>query len=93
MNLRLLPLVIGIALCISRGGHSADPPQRSEWDQAKAEDLVNSVLRIEATGEPWDRIPWIEDPDKAAKRAIKENKPILVYFYLKKNVGPAAAPG
>ena len=35
---------------------------------------------------------WQTDPEKASALAQKDQKPIFVYFFLKRNVGPAAAP-
>jgi hypothetical protein len=66
---------------------------RPDWDQKKAVQRVEKVLEREASGErPWDRIPWMSDAAAAAARARRENRPIFVFFFLKKNVGPAAAP-
>ena len=65
---------------------------RPEWDQKKAVETVRGVLEIEKGGRPWDKIEWVEDADQAVERAQKEKKPIFVYFFLKKKVGPANAP-
>ncbi len=85
---RMLALMTG-ALFLA----SSIQAQERVWDQKKAEKLVKGVLAKEKTGQPWDTIPWMTNADKAAARAKKENKPIFLYFYLKKPVGPKAAPG
>jgi hypothetical protein len=67
--------------------------QRPAWDQKAAEAKVRGLLAIEnGQTRPWDRIAWETDPNAAALRAQRENKPLFVFFYLKKNVGPADAP-
>jgi hypothetical protein len=66
--------------------------QRSAWEQSRAVEMVQRVLRIEESGRPWDKIVWVTDPEEAATRAKREGKPIFVYFYLKKDVGPPEAP-
>ena len=70
-----------------------DPVKRPDWDQKKAVEKLKDVLALEEKGQlPWDEIAWLTDPAAAAARAKTEQKPIFVYFFLKKNVGPAAAP-
>jgi hypothetical protein len=70
-----------------------EPTKRPDWDQKQAVKKVKEVLAVEEKGElPWDKIGWLDDPKKAAERAEEEQKPLFVYFFLKKNVGPAAAP-
>ena len=69
-----------------------DQVKRPEWDQQKAEERVQKILALEKTGQPWDKIAWLTDTNQAVTRAHQENKPVFVYFFLKKNVGPAAAP-
>lgn len=69
------------------------PAKRPEWDQKKAVQKVKDVIALEEKGDfPWDKIAWQTDPEKASALAQKEQKPIFVYFFLKRNVGPAAAP-
>lgn len=72
----------------------AAPPEagRPRWDQAAAEAKVRRVLEIERKGQPWDQIAWQTDPTKAGEAARRENKPVLVYFYLRKAAGPPTAP-
>lgn len=65
---------------------------RPKWDQEKAAEKVKQIIALEKSGKPWDAIPWLTDVDAAVKKAQKEQKPLFVYFFLKKNVGPAAAP-
>jgi hypothetical protein len=70
-----------------------EPAKRPDWDQKKAVEKVQAVLAVEEKGDlPWDQIAWETDPKTAAGRAEKERKPVFVYFYLKKSVGPASAP-
>lgn len=66
--------------------------QRPEWDQKKAVEKVQRILALEKSGQPWNDIAWMTDADKAVARARKEQKPIFVYLFLKKNVGPKTAP-
>ena len=61
------------------------------WDQEKAKVVVDRVLRTEKRGLKWDRIPWITDVDLATSTAAEQQKPILVYWFVKKG-GPAKAP-
>jgi hypothetical protein len=69
------------------------PEKRPAWDQAAAKKRVQGVLDIENSGKrPWDDVPWETDPILAADRAAREQKPIFVFFFLKKNVGPEDAP-
>ena len=70
-----------------------EPAKRPDWDQKKAVEMVKGLVAQEDKGDfDWDKIDWKTDPIKAAALAQKEQKPIFVYFFLKKNVGPAAAP-
>jgi hypothetical protein len=74
-----------VALAYARTG-------RPEWDQKKAEAIVKRCVELEKTGQPWDNIAWLTDPDEAARRARDEDRPILVYVFVKNKNGPAAAP-
>ena len=70
-----------------------EPAKRPEWDQKKAVAMVKGLVAQEEKGEfDWDKIAWKTDPAEAAALAQKEQKPIFVYFFLKKNVGPVGAP-
>ena len=67
--------------------------ERSVWNQQKAIGLVNSVIAQEKSGEfSWNKIKWICDPEEASSLASKEGKPIFVFFFLKKDIGPKEAP-
>jgi len=71
----------------------ATAADRPEWNQKKAEKIVGAVLDQEKNGDfAWDKIAWHTDAEKVAKFAAKQGKPIFVYLYLKKDVGPKAAP-
>jgi len=70
---------------------SQDTATRPDWDQEKAVALVQKVIAVEETGQPWKKIAWMTDVDAAIARAQKENKPIFLYFSVVKG-GPAAAP-
>ena len=73
---------------------SAQQAKKSrKWDQKVAVAKVKSLLKMETEGTPWNNIPWVRDPNKAVELAKQQNKPIFVYFYLKKNLGPVADPG
>lgn len=82
-------LALGGGLALVVGASKGD--DRS-WNQEAARRKVEEALRIEAVGRPWDDIAWEIDPSRAADRARREDKPLLVYFYLAKPVGPPAAP-
>ena len=91
MNVRCLFLV-AVAACMSPG-FTAAQEKRPDWDQKKAAEKVKGILALEEKGDlPWDKIAWQTDPAKAAAQAEKEGKPIFVFFFLKKDVGPANAP-
>ena len=91
MNVRCLFLV-AVAVCMSPG-FTAAQEKRPDWDQKKAAEKVKGILALEGKGDlPWDKIAWETDPAKAAALAQKEGKPIFVFFFLKKDVGPANAP-
>lgn len=93
MNRQRLWAAVAVAVLGPAAARGEDPPKRPDWDQKKAVEKVKDVLALEEKGElPWDRIAWQTDPAAALARAKKEGKPVFVYFYLKKNVGPAAAP-
>ena len=83
-------LVLGGAFVLAMGAPGDEP--RPAWDQEKAVAKVKGILALEKAGQPWNRIAWETDPERAAARAKAENKPVLVYFFLKTNVGPKAAP-
>lgn len=82
-------LVVFLLVRAARGEESAPRPV---WNQDKAVEIVQKCVDLEAHGQPWDKIAWMEDVPAAVARAKKEDKPLFVYFFLKKNVGPAAAP-
>ena len=91
MNVRAL-LIAALAVCIAPGVALAQE-KRPDWDQKKALEKVKGILALEEKGDlPWDKIAWQTDPVKAAAQAQKEGKPIFVFFFLKKDVGPANAP-
>jgi hypothetical protein len=93
MNTRIpiaVVLLAGLGAVMASG---EEPAKRPEWDQKKAVQKVKDLIALEEKGEfPWDKIAWQTDPAKASALAQKEQKPIFVYFFLKRNVGPAAAP-
>ena len=91
MNVRAL-LIAVLAVCIAPGLALAQE-KRPDWDQKKAAEKVKGLIALEEKGDlPWDKIAWQTDPAKAAALAQKEGKPIFVFFFLKKDVGPANAP-
>lgn len=93
MNARILAAAVAAAGLCPALALGAEPARRPDWDQKRAVEKVKEVIALEKKGElPWDKIAWQTDPAAAAALARKEQKPIFVYFYLKKNVGPAAAP-
>ncbi|MBI1270792.1 hypothetical protein GC174_10200 [bacterium] len=66
---------------------------RQKWDQQAAIRKVQSVIDQEKSGDfAWQRIAWLDNPEEAARRAQEEKKPIFVFFLLKTEKGPAAAP-
>jgi hypothetical protein len=62
------------------------------WDQTEARRRVQRVLEIEKSGRPWDRTRWRKSATEAEAESRATGKPLFLYFYLRKNVGPAAAP-
>ena len=92
MNAKALLAVVGIAVLRTALAQGEEPAERPKWDQKKAVDIIKKAVAVEDTGQPWDKIKWLTDPEQAIARARKENKPILVYGYLKNKNGPAAAP-
>lgn len=66
--------------------------QDQKWDQQKAKAKVQQMLEVESQGLPWNEIRWREDESAAIKESVKTNKPILLFFAVKTNVGPAEAP-
>jgi len=90
MNARAL-LIVALIACAPALSSAQD--KRSDWDQKKALEKVKGLIALEEKGElPWDNIAWLTDPAKAAALAQKEQKPIFVFFFLKKDIGPANAP-
>ena len=82
-----------LALTLAAISVSAQAGERREWNQKKAEKIVKAVVEKENKSDfGWDQIKWNTDAEKAAKLAHETGKPIFVYFYLKKDVGPKAAP-
>ena len=80
-----LPGLVGITFA------HADEPRR--WNQDEAVARVKNVLQVENSGDlPWDNIAWETDVDKAIERSEEENKPLFVYIFLKKEIGPKNAP-
>jgi hypothetical protein len=92
MNAKGLSTVLGIALMSAACAPGQGPLERPEWDQKKAVAIVKGVVALEQTGQPWDKVAWLTDADEAAARARKEDKPILVWGFVKGTRGPAAAP-
>lgn len=95
MKRRKLPyvlLALGL-LALSRPVGGEGLFKRAQWDQEKAVEKVEDIIELEETGEPWNDIAWEVDPARAAEKAKNLKKPVFVYLYLKKPVGPAADPG
>ena len=93
MNARIFLTLAVIALLSPAGGFAQEPEKRAEWNQKKAVEKVKHLIALEEKGElPWDKIAWKTDPAEAAALAQKEQMPIFVFFFLKKDVGPANAP-
>lgn len=93
MYARNLLTVTALAVFCPPFALGEEPVKRPDWDQKKAVEIVKGFVAQEEKGDfDWDKIAWKTDPAEAAARAQKEQKPIFVYFFLKKNVGPAAAP-
>lgn len=91
--MKLLPthsLAVPLALVASLSAQERAP--KRVWDHDEALRKVWNVLETEAAGQPWDDIKWRIDPAAAAEEAQETGRPILVYFFLQKDVGPEAAP-
>jgi hypothetical protein len=98
MKALLLLVYLVLAVCLVQGETPSAKPieapkKRPPWDQAEAVRRVKGVLELESSGKrPWDDIGWETDAKQAAERATQEKKPLFVFFFLKKNIGPADAP-
>lgn len=95
-RLRLTALFAGacFVLCVLllASAIAADRAVRPEWNQSKAVSIVERMLEVERSGTPWDAIAWHEAEQIAVDRAVREQKPLLVFYYLRKDVGPPEAP-
>jgi hypothetical protein len=69
----------------------AQDSPRPVWDQKRAIEVVKKVKQFERDHPDWDKINWLKDSAKAAEEAKRQNKPIFVFWYVKKG-GPASAP-
>ena len=65
--------------------------QERVWDEAQAGKLVDRVLAVEKSGQPWNKIDWRTDPVIAAAEAKNSGKPILVFFHVARRA-PEAEP-
>ena len=92
MNARLFLAVVGTVMLSSLGAYAQETPKRADWDQKKAVEIVKKVVALEEGGQPWDKIKWKTDVAEAVALAQKEQKPLFVFFFLKKDVGPVGAP-
>lgn len=82
-----------LGLLVLAGMALSQEPKRETWDQRRALQVVQGVRALEEKGDlPWDSIPWKTDAREAVDLAQKEQKPIFLFFFLKKNSGPAQAP-
>ncbi len=81
---------IAVVACFSLNAQAIG---RQNWNQEEAAKRVQSVItQEEANDFRWDKIDWLVDAKLAASRAQAEHKPILLYFFLKGDAGPKAAP-
>ena len=93
----VLAMLVLVLAHETRGAEEKSPPQQ-EWDQKKAEEIVTKCVAVEKSGQPWDKIAWLTDPEQAIARARKEDKPIFVFAFVYGKpgpftpYGPAAAP-
>ena len=86
--MRLMTLMLATAAAMT-----AAADERAEWDQEEAVAKVQKVLDTEAAGRPWDDIDWVTDPAEALRVATEKGRPIVVYYYLRKEAtGPRDAP-
>ena len=93
MNGRIFLTLAVIAFHFQGVAIAQESAKRPEWDHKKAIEKVKGIIALEEKGEmPWDNIEWKTDPAEAAALAEKEQKPIFVFFFLKKKVGPVGAP-
>jgi hypothetical protein len=92
MRLLLGLVTVAAAVLLPQERDKERSGERPVWDQVKARAKVEHALRIERQGTPWNRVPWLTDPAKAAAEAKRTRRPVLVFFYLAKPVGPPAAP-
>lgn len=66
--------------------------QERVWDQEAARQKVQATLDLEKTGQPWNDIDWMTSIEEAESMARKEDKPVFVFVFLRKPVGPKEAP-
>ena len=64
---------------------------QTTWDQEAARQKVQAVLDLEQQGRPWNDIPWLTSIKAAEYAAKQKNKPIFLFLYIKKPVGPKDA--
>lgn len=90
----LLATVLALPIaCIVPSAVVAQEAGKSRvWDHDQAVAQVEHVLAVEKKGRPWNEIAWLKDVDEATKRANAEQKPLFVYVFLRKDVGPVDAP-
>ena len=81
------PCLLGMAV-VWGGLLSAD---ERVWDHDRARARVETVLKVEEQGQPWNRISWWTDPALAEAHSRKTGKPIFVFLYVNEG-GPAPEP-
>lgn len=92
MRVKSLLVVVMVTLCFPQLGLSQEKKTR-KWDQEEAIKRVKAIIAQEEAGDfAWDKIQWNTDPAEAIALSKKQEKPIFLYFFLKGEVGPAAAP-
>jgi hypothetical protein len=92
VTMNLLVAVLAVSGVLA-GRAAAAESQRARWNQNEAVRMVQEVINQEESKDfAWNKINWLSDTAEARAVADREQKPILVYFFLKGTSGPAAAP-
>lgn len=76
----------GLLVCsfsvVGQEGSSDSSGTESSSTQARHEAVFKRFLDLikpQANDSPWARIPWLTNLDEARKRAVAEDKPLLVW--------------
>ena len=74
----ILTLAAGIGIRILAGGDEPEgiPPMIDPKDFKE----VHALIRPQPGEHVWNELPWETNVHAARKRAVKENKPLIIWF-------------